>query len=130
MKTLKKFIFFIISFNLIFILILNSQYIYRFGMEKNFSTSFIYSSILPFVFSFIPFACFAFSLLISNKFFKRNLLLKSVLISLITVILSFVFMEIITYNHIFSLITVISTVLTLLLFFYRYRQNYCFLRNQ
>jgi hypothetical protein len=121
MKTLKKFIFFIIIYNLIFILILNLQYIYRFGMEENFLSSFIYSSILPFVFSFLPFSCFAFSFLILNKFFKQDLLIKSVLTGLITVILSFTFMEIITHNHIFSLLTVISTVLTLLLFFYRYR---------
>ena len=124
MKTLKKFIFFIITFNVIFLSILNLQYIYRFGMKDDYFSSFWYSSIGPISTSIIPLAGFSLSWFISKFLIhklKNNLILGSSPILLLTIILTYMFTEIVFHNSIWSLITVISTILTLFLFFYIYR---------
>ena len=126
MKTLKKLIFFIITYNAIFILILNLQYIYRFNREFDLS-SLMYSSIFSIVFCIIPLVCFSFSWFISSKFLIHKLKINPVLnlatILLITLNLTYIFIEIMVQDSILSLITVISTTLTLFLFFYIYRKN-------
>lgn len=127
MKTLKKFIFFIITYNVVFVLILNFQYINRFNRENDFFSLLMYSSIFSITFSIIPLICFSFSWFISNKFLiqklKLNSVLNSVTILLITVILTYMCIEIMVNDSILSLITVISTILTLFLFFYIYRKH-------
>ena len=127
MKKLKKFIFFIITYNVIFVLILNLQYIYRFNGEYDFFSSLMYSSILSITFSIIPLVCFIFSWFISNKLLFRKLRTNSALhsatILLITVISTYVFIELMVHDSILSLLTVISTILTLVLFFYIYRKD-------
>lgn len=126
MKTLKKFIFFVITYNVMFVLILNLQYIYRFNGEFDLS-SLMYSSIISITFSIIPLVCFSFSWFISNKFLAQKLQINSVLnsaiILLITVILTYMFIEIMVHDSILSLIMVIGTTFTLFLFFYIYRKD-------
>lgn len=132
MKTLKKFVFFIITFNVIFLSILNLQYIYRFGMEDDNFSSFWYSSILPISFSIIPLVCFSISWFISKFLIQKlkiNSILGSATILLITVILTYMFTEIMVHDSIWSFITVISTILTLFLFFYIYRKDGSFTRE-
>ena len=119
MNTLNKFIFFIIVYNLIFLLIMNLQYTYRFGRVNDFQLF----SILLITSSIIPFVCFSLSWLVLNKFIKQNFLFKSPLLFLIIVVSSFIFMQMFSHDYLFSLFTAISTFLTLLLYFYRYREN-------
>ena len=127
MKTLKKLIFFIITYNIVFILILNLQYIYRFNKVDDITSSIMYASIFSLYFTIIPLACFCISWFISYKFLIHNLQINSVLcpvlILLFTVILSYMFTEIMVHDSFISLITVISTFLTLSLLFYIYRKD-------
>ena len=126
MKKLKKFIFFIITYNVIFILILNLQYIYRFGMKDNIVASLMFSSILSLYFSIIPLVCFCFSWIFYKLLLKKlqiSSVLKSALLLSITFTLTYIFIEILQQDRILSVIMVSSTILALILFFYRYRKN-------
>lgn len=127
MKTLKKLTFFILTYNIIFILFLKLQYIYRFDREIDFSSSLMYSSIFSITFSVIPIVCFSFSWFISNEILTRKLKVSSILnsttILLITAISTYICMEIMFHNSFLSLLTVSSTTLTLLLFFYSERKH-------
>lgn len=127
MKTLKKLIFFIITYNIIFSLFLNLQYIYRFNKVDDISSSIMYALIFSLYFTIIPLACFCISWFISYKFLIQKLqinsVLNQVLILLITVILSYMFTEIMVHDFFVSLMTVISTILTLSLLFYIFRKD-------
>lgn len=122
MKTLKYHMFFIITYNIIFILILNLQYIYRFSGNSDFFATLMYSSIFSITFSIIPLLSFSFSWLISKILYIKILhiksILKPVIIFLITVISTYTLMEIMYDDTFLSLITTISTILTLISLFY------------
>lgn len=131
MKTLKKFLFFIITYNLIFILILNLQYIVRFNKPDDFLSMLMYSSIISIGYSLVPLVCFTFGWFISKIFSisKRiNSGLKSAILPLITVITTYTLIELIVSDPIFTLITITATILTLFLFFFKYRKT-CILTN-
>ena len=68
---LKKFTFFIITYNVIFILMLNIQYIYRFNGSNDLIAKIMYSSILSIYFSIIPLVCFVFSWIVYKFLFKK-----------------------------------------------------------
>ena len=126
MEMLKKFTFFIITYNVIFILMLNIQYIYRFNGSNDLIADIMYSSILSIYFSIIPSVCFGFSWIVYKLLFKKlqiSSVLKSALLLLITVTLTYIFIKIIEQDPILSVIMVSSTILTLILFFYIYRNN-------
>ena len=127
MKTIKKIIFFTIIYNVIFLLILNLQYTYRFGAEDESTSSFIYSSILPVFLSHIPIVCFIFSLLFSKLLLTEVLHLNSSLNSaftlISTLIFSFLFMEIRVDDFLFSFCMVISILLTFVFLFIFYRKD-------
>ena len=119
MEMLKKFIFFIMTYNVIFILILNFQYIYRFGMKEDIVASLMYSSILSLYYSIIPLGCFCFSWIVYRLLLKKlqiSAVLKSALLLLITITLTYLFIEILQQDHILSIIMVSSTIITLILF--------------
>lgn len=123
---LKKFTFFIITYNVIFILMLNIQYIYRFNGSNDLIAKIMYSSILSIYFSIIPLVCFVFSWIVYKFLFKKlqiSSLLKSALLLLITVTLTYLSIKIIEQDPFLSVIMVSSTILTLILFFYIYRNN-------
>lgn len=126
MKELKKILFFIITYNLIFILILNSQYMYRFNASDNMVANITYSAIMSMYFSIIPLICLCFSStlirLISRKS-KINPVLKSAIFLMVTVILTFILIRIMSQDPVLTLITIVSTTLTLLLFLFRYRKS-------
>lgn len=125
MKTLKKFIFFIVTYNVLFILILNLQYMYRFNREFDLSML-MYSSIASINFCIIPLVCFSVSWIISKYLIQKlqiSSLLNPVIILLITVIPTYMFIELKVNDSIWSLIMVSSTILTLFLFFYIYRKD-------
>ena len=126
MEMLKKFTFFIITYNVIFILMLNIQYIYRFNGSNDLIAKIMYSSILSIYFSIIPLVCFVFSWIVYKFLFKKlqiSSLLKSALLLLITVTLTYLSIKIIEQDPFLSVIMVSSTILTLILFFYIYRNN-------
>lgn len=127
MVTLKKFGLFMIIYNVIFVLILNLQFIYRFNTQDDFITMLMYSSILSINYSIIPFICFIFSWFISNNLFVRknlaNSTLKLVIFSLITVISTYTLIELIVGDPIFTLIAISTILLTLCLFIYTYRKK-------
>ena len=127
MKTLKKLIFFIITYNIIFSLFLKLQYIYRFNKVDDISSSIMYALIFSLYFTIIPLACFCISWYISYKFLIQKLqinsVLNTVLILLITVILSYMVTEIMVHDFFVSLMTVISTILTLSVLFYIFRKD-------
>jgi hypothetical protein len=123
---LKKFTFFIITYNVIFILMLNIQYIYRFNGSNDLIAKIMYSSILSIYFSIIPLVCFVFSWVVYKFLFKKlqiSSLFKSALLLLITVTLTYLSIKIIEQDPFLSVIMVSSTILTLILFFYIYRNN-------
>ena len=130
MKTLKKFLFFIITYNLIFVLILNSQYIVRFNKQDDFFTMFMYSSILSIGYSIIPLVCFIFSWFTSKSITiqKINSVLKLAILFLITIISTYMLIELIVGDPIFTLITISAIILSLFLFFFKYRKT-CILTN-
>jgi len=125
MKELKRLAFFFITYNVIFILILNLQYTFRFNKTDDLMTSLMYSSIISMYFSIIPLACFCFSWII-NKFIikklKINSALKSAFLLLITVILTYMFIRIVNQDSILILIIVISTSLALIILLFKYRK--------
>lgn len=125
MKTLKKLIFFIVTYNVLFILILILQNMYRFNREFDLSML-MYSSIFSIYFCIIPIVCFSVSWIISKILIQKlqiNSLLNSVIILLVTVIPTYMFIEMKVNDSILSLIMIISTILTLFLFFYVYRKD-------
>lgn len=127
MKTLKKIIFFMIIYNIIFVLILNLQFIYRFNTQDDFFTMLMYSSILSIGYSIIPLVCFIFSWFILNNLFVRknqaNSALKLAIFLLITIISTYTLIELIVGDPIFTLIAISTTLLTLFLFIYTYRKK-------
>lgn len=125
-KTLKKFIFFLITYNLIFIFILNLQYILRFNKHDDFFTMLIYSSSISIGYSIVPLVCFIFGWFISNSISissKINSVLKSAILILITVISTYTLIELIVGDSIFTLVTITTILLTLFLFFFKYRKR-------
>lgn len=125
-KTLKKFIFFLITYNLIFIFILNLQYILRFNKHDDFFTMLIYSSSISIGYSIVPLVCFIFGWFISNSISissKINSVLKSAILILITVISTYTLIELIVGDSIFTLVTTTTILLTLFLFFFKYRKR-------
>ena len=125
-KTLKKFIFFLITYNLIFIFILNLQYILRFNKHDDFFTMLIYSSSISIGYSIVPLVCFIFGWFISNSISissKINSVLKSAILILITVISTYTLIELIVRDSIFTLVTITTILLTLFLFFFKYRKR-------
>lgn len=125
MKTLKKPLFFIITYNIIFIFILNLQYIVRFNKQDSFAAMLMYSSFLSISYSIIPVACFIFSWFISKSITTQNTssVLKSMTLLLMTVISTYTPMELIVGEPIFTSITISTIMLTLLLFFFKYRKT-------
>lgn len=125
MKTLMKFLFFIVVYNLIFIFILNAQYIIRFNIQDDLSSMLMYSSILSISYSIIPFGCFILSWFISKTITtkkEKTSVLKSAILLLFTVISTYTLIELIVGDAIFTLITISAIILTLLLFFFTYRK--------
>ena len=125
-KTLKKFIFFLITYNLIFIFILNLQYILRFNKHDDFFTMLIYSSSISIGYSIVPLVCFIFGWFISNSISissKINSVLKSAILILITGISTYTLIELIVRDSIFTLVTITTILLTLFLFFFKYRKR-------
>lgn len=126
MKKLKRFLFFIITYNLIFILILNLQYIVRFNKYDDFFSQIMYSSIISIGYSILPLVCFIFSWFILKGVTIRRKInsgLKSAILLLITVFSTYTLIELIVADPIFTLITIITIILTLFLFFFKYRKS-------
>lgn len=125
MKELKKLLFFIIMYNVIFILILNLQYRFRFNETDDLMANLLYSSIISMYFSIITLACYCLSWIINKVIIKKlkiNSALKSAFFLLITVILTYMYMSIVNQNSILILITVISSSLALLLSLFKYQK--------
>ncbi|CAM3321317.1 hypothetical protein FITA111629_15600 [Filibacter tadaridae] len=122
MKKIKNILSFFLIYLVIFILILNLQYVYRFDSDSDFFTLLMYSSIFSITFSMIPLFFFGVSWFILNILSTKALHIKSILkpalIFLITVISTYTFMEIMYNDSFLSIITTISTVLTLISLFY------------
>lgn len=122
MKTLKRLVFFITSFNLTFITILILQFQYRFNHKSDFAELIMYASIFSITISIILLVCFGITRFIFWGFKKSRLqlnpFLQLVLILLITVTLTYILIDLTFQDSIFSLICVISTMITLILFFY------------
>lgn len=129
MKALKMFIFFTITYNIVFVLILNLQYVLRFDREFDLATL-MYSLIFSIHFCLIPLVCVSFSWFISNKLLFRksqiNPVLNRATFLLMTIILIFIIIEIMGHVWIVSLLIVSSTILTLFLLFYVYRKDEVF----
>ncbi len=126
MKTITKFLFFIVIYNLIFIFILNTQYIIRFDKPTDLSSMLFYSSIPSIASSIIPLGCFILSWFILKAILtkkEQNLFLKSTLLFLFTVISTYILIEIIVGDPIFNIITISAVSLTLVLFFFTYRKK-------
>ncbi|VDG96826.1 Uncharacterised protein [Lysinibacillus sphaericus] len=122
MKTLKRLVFFIAIFNLTFITILILQFQYRFNHSSNFDELIMYASIFSITISIIPLVCFGITRFIFWGLKKSRLqlspFLQLVLILLITVTLTYILIDLTFHDSIFSLICVLSTMVTLILFFY------------
>lgn len=125
MKAVKKVIFFITTYNVIFIFILNLQYIFRFNKQDDFITMFMYSSIISIGYSIVPLICFILSwfILKSITIPLKKIGLKLAILLLITVISTYTLIELIVDDSIFTLITISTTTLTLFLFFITYRKS-------
>ena len=130
MKAMKKFLFFEITHNLIFISILYIQYIYRFGMQDDFIYSLMFAAYFSIFCSIAPFISFGLCWLITIKFLipklKLNYFFNAALMFLVTVTLPSVLMLLMKQDFILILITLTSTVLTLFLFFFMDRKNSIF----
>lgn len=114
-------ILFITIYNLLFIFILNLQYIIRFNKPDDFSSALMFSSIMSISLSIIPFGCFIISCFI-NKFMIRKLkihpVLKSALQSLLIVFPTYIIVEIVYNDPFATLIMLDSTTLTLILLYF------------
>lgn len=92
---------------------LNLQYIYRFNGSNDSIADIMYSSILSIYFSVIALVCFGFSWIVYIFLFKKLQIcsvLKSALLLLITVTLTYIFIKIIEQDPILSVIMVSSTI--------------------
>lgn len=119
---LKKIALFIVTYNVLFILMINIQFLYRFDGDAHLVAAVMYSSILSFYFSIVPLVCFGFSWIVYKLWFKKlrmDSVVKSVLFLLMTVMLTYISIERIEQDRILSIIMVSSTILTLSLFIYR-----------
>lgn len=127
MKTFKKIISFIITYNIIFIIFLNLQYIYRFEREYEIFSSLMYSSLFSLSFTIIPLITFGFSLFIFKKVLPQKIQINSVLnLALIisfNITLSYLFMKVMEYDSFISLITIITTILTLIILFFIFQKD-------
>lgn len=86
----------------------------------------IYSSSISIGYSIVPLVCFIFGWFISNSISissKINSVLKSAILILITVISTYTLIELIVRDSIFTLVTITTILLTLFLFFFKYRKR-------
>lgn len=121
---IKKLLFFSFIYNLLFVVILNAQYLIRFGMEKDFTAQLMYSIIFSVSYFFIPLLCFFLTWLMLNKLFgQKNKTNGFRLLLLLTTLSVYVVTKIIVDDSTFSLIAACTAFLSICLLFYMYRKE-------
>lgn len=121
---IKKLLFFSFIYNLLFVVILNAQYLIRFGMEKDFTAQLMYSIIFSVSYFFIPLLCFFLTWLMLNKLFgQKNKTNGFRLLLLLTTLSVYVVTKIIVDDSTFSLIAAFTAFLSICLLFYMYRKE-------
>lgn len=121
---IKKLLFFSFIYNLLFVVILNAQYLIRFGMEKDFTAQLMYSIIFSVSYFFMPLLCFFLTWLILNKLFgQKNKTNGFRLLLLLTTLSVYVVTKIIVDDSTFSLIAAFTAFLSICLLFYMYRKE-------
>lgn len=121
---IKKLLFFSFIYNLLFVVILNAQYLIRFGMEKDFTAQLMYSIIFSVSYFFMPLLCFFLTWLMLNKLFgQKNKTNGFRLLLLLTPLSVYVVTKIIVDDSTFSLIAACTAFLSICLLFYMYRKE-------
>lgn len=121
---IKKLLFFSFIYNLLFVVILNAQYLIRFGMEKDFTAQLMYSIIFSVSYFFMPLLCFFLTWLMLNKLFgQKNKTNGFRLLLLLTTLSVYVVTKIIVDDSTFSLIAACTAFLSICLLFYMYRKE-------
>lgn len=121
---IKKLLFFSLIYNLLFVVILNAQYLIRFGMEKDFTAQLMYSIIFSVSYFFMPLLCFFLTWLMLNKLFgQKNKTNGFRLLLLLTTLSVYVVTKIIVDDSTFSLIAACTAFLSICLLFYMYRKE-------